>query len=169
MHRGSSKIYWCILDLPQHVSASHCHHQGVVVTSEATQAISVLWLYSIWIMIRPVWSVVKGCNKGIIAGSVPAVGYSVTILKKYSVQLSRCNEESVVGSVHAVGYFVMILQKYSVQLSRFLLFVTLLQKYLVQLSRFLLLFIFCDCYILHVHAHVRRCTHTHTGCRMSGT
>jgi hypothetical protein len=26
-------------DLPQHVSASHCHNQGVVVTSEATQAI----------------------------------------------------------------------------------------------------------------------------------
>jgi hypothetical protein len=24
------------LDLPQHVSASHCRHQGVVVTSEAT-------------------------------------------------------------------------------------------------------------------------------------
>jgi hypothetical protein len=34
-----------ILDLPQHVSASHCYHQGVVVTSEATQAISVLWMY----------------------------------------------------------------------------------------------------------------------------
>jgi hypothetical protein len=45
MHRGSSSIYWCILDLPQHVSASHCHHQGVIVTSEATQAISVLWMY----------------------------------------------------------------------------------------------------------------------------
>jgi hypothetical protein len=42
---GSSRIYWYILYLPQHVSASHCHHQGVVVTSEATQAISVLWMY----------------------------------------------------------------------------------------------------------------------------
>jgi hypothetical protein len=26
-------------DLPQHVSASHCHHQGVVVSSEATQPV----------------------------------------------------------------------------------------------------------------------------------
>jgi hypothetical protein len=26
--RGSSGIYCCILDLPQHVSASCCHHQG---------------------------------------------------------------------------------------------------------------------------------------------
>jgi hypothetical protein len=41
MRRGSSRIYYCILDLPQRVSASHCLHQGVVVTSEATQAISV--------------------------------------------------------------------------------------------------------------------------------
>jgi hypothetical protein len=30
---------------PQHVSASHCHHQWVVFTSEATQPISVLWMY----------------------------------------------------------------------------------------------------------------------------
>jgi hypothetical protein len=36
-----TKIYWCILDLPQHVSASHYHHQGVIVTPEATQAISM--------------------------------------------------------------------------------------------------------------------------------
>jgi hypothetical protein len=47
-------IYLCNLDLPQHVSTSHCHHQGVVVTSEASQAISVLWMYCIWITIRPV-------------------------------------------------------------------------------------------------------------------
>jgi hypothetical protein len=42
-----SRIYWCtsILDLPQHVSASHYHNHGGVVTSEATQAISVLWMY----------------------------------------------------------------------------------------------------------------------------
>jgi hypothetical protein len=26
------------------VSASHCHHQGIVVSSEAAQAISVLWM-----------------------------------------------------------------------------------------------------------------------------
>jgi hypothetical protein len=45
MHQGSSRIYWCILNLPQHVSASHCHHQGIVVTSEATQVMSVLWMY----------------------------------------------------------------------------------------------------------------------------
>jgi predicted protein tyrosine phosphatase len=30
--------------LPQHVSAIHCHHQVVVFTAEATQAISVLWM-----------------------------------------------------------------------------------------------------------------------------
>jgi hypothetical protein len=29
----------------RHVSARHCHHLGVVVTSEATKAISVLWMY----------------------------------------------------------------------------------------------------------------------------
>jgi hypothetical protein len=29
-HRGSSSIFTnAFLDLPQHVSASHCHHQGV--------------------------------------------------------------------------------------------------------------------------------------------
>jgi hypothetical protein len=44
MRRGCSRIYWYILDLPHHVSASRCNHQGVVVTSEATQAISVLWM-----------------------------------------------------------------------------------------------------------------------------
>jgi hypothetical protein len=42
MHSGSSRIYHCILDLPQHVSASHCHHKRVTVTSEATQAIYIL-------------------------------------------------------------------------------------------------------------------------------
>jgi hypothetical protein len=31
--------------LSQHVSAIHCHYQGVVFTSEATQTISVLWMY----------------------------------------------------------------------------------------------------------------------------
>jgi hypothetical protein len=45
MGRESSRIYYCILDLPQHVSASHCHHQGVVVTSEATQAACILDVY----------------------------------------------------------------------------------------------------------------------------
>jgi hypothetical protein len=30
---------------PNNISASQCHHQGFVVTSEATQAISVLWMY----------------------------------------------------------------------------------------------------------------------------
>jgi hypothetical protein len=44
MRLGGNRIYECILDLPQHVSASHCRHQGVVVTSEATQAISVMWM-----------------------------------------------------------------------------------------------------------------------------
>jgi hypothetical protein len=45
MRRGCSRIYWCILDLPQQISSSHCHHQVVIVTSEATQEISVLWMY----------------------------------------------------------------------------------------------------------------------------
>jgi hypothetical protein len=31
--------------LPQHVSASHYHHQGVVCTSQATQAMSEVWMY----------------------------------------------------------------------------------------------------------------------------
>jgi hypothetical protein len=44
MCQESSKIYWCVLNLPQHVLASHCHHQRVVVTSQASQAISVLWM-----------------------------------------------------------------------------------------------------------------------------
>jgi hypothetical protein len=34
------------LDLPQHVSASHCHHQGVVVSSEATPA-GYIWMYMV--------------------------------------------------------------------------------------------------------------------------
>jgi hypothetical protein len=33
------------LDLPQQVSASYCHHQGAVVTSEATQAILLDLMY----------------------------------------------------------------------------------------------------------------------------
>jgi hypothetical protein len=45
MRRGRSRIYCCILDLPQNVSATHFHHQGFVVTSEATKAIPVLWKY----------------------------------------------------------------------------------------------------------------------------
>jgi hypothetical protein len=38
--------------LPQHVSASHCHHQGVVVSSEATQAVCIVAVYGL----RPVQS-----------------------------------------------------------------------------------------------------------------
>ena len=34
------------LDLP-HVFASHCNHQGVVVTSEATQAICIVDVYGL--------------------------------------------------------------------------------------------------------------------------
>jgi hypothetical protein len=30
--------------LPQNVSANHCHHQGVVFTSEGTQTVSVVWM-----------------------------------------------------------------------------------------------------------------------------
>jgi hypothetical protein len=35
-------------NLPQHVSASHWHHQGVVVSSEATQAVSIVDVYGLW-------------------------------------------------------------------------------------------------------------------------
>jgi hypothetical protein len=62
MCRGSSSIFIdAFLDLPQHVSASHCHHQGVVVSSEA-----------IWITARPEWSIVEGCNRSWTVDSVPA-------------------------------------------------------------------------------------------------
>jgi hypothetical protein len=40
------------LDSPQHVSASHCHHQGVVVTAVATQAVCIVDAYGL----RPVQS-----------------------------------------------------------------------------------------------------------------
>jgi hypothetical protein len=46
MRQGTSLIYECIPDLPQHVSASGCHLQGVVSALEATQVISVLWAYT---------------------------------------------------------------------------------------------------------------------------
>jgi hypothetical protein len=45
MRQGSSWIYECIPDLPQHVSASGCYVQAVVGPLEATQAVSVLWAY----------------------------------------------------------------------------------------------------------------------------
>jgi hypothetical protein len=44
MRQGTSWIYLCIPDLPQHVSAGSCHLQGVVGALEATQVISVLWV-----------------------------------------------------------------------------------------------------------------------------
>jgi hypothetical protein len=51
MRRGSSNIFINeFLDLPQHVPASHCHHQGVVVSSEATQAVCIVGVYGL----RPV-------------------------------------------------------------------------------------------------------------------
>jgi hypothetical protein len=46
MRQGTSWIYLCIPDLPQHVSASGCHLQGVVGALGATQVISVLWAYT---------------------------------------------------------------------------------------------------------------------------
>jgi hypothetical protein len=53
MRRVSSSIFInAFLDLPQHVSASHCHHQGVVVSSEATQAVFIVDVYGL----RPVQS-----------------------------------------------------------------------------------------------------------------
>jgi hypothetical protein len=39
---SSSIFINAFLDLPQHVSASHCHHQGVVVSPEATQAVCIV-------------------------------------------------------------------------------------------------------------------------------
>jgi hypothetical protein len=46
MRQGTSWIYYCIPDLPQHVSASGCHLQRVVGALEAIQAMSVLWAYT---------------------------------------------------------------------------------------------------------------------------
>jgi hypothetical protein len=48
MHRGSSSTFVnAFLDLPQHVLASHCHHQGVMVSSEATQAVCTVDAYGL--------------------------------------------------------------------------------------------------------------------------
>jgi hypothetical protein len=48
MHRGSSSMFINVfLDLPQHVSTSHCHHQGVVVFTEATQAVCIVDVYGL--------------------------------------------------------------------------------------------------------------------------
>jgi hypothetical protein len=53
MRRGSSSIFiHAFLDLPQHVSASHCHHQGVVIFSEATKTVCIVDVYGF----RPVQS-----------------------------------------------------------------------------------------------------------------
>jgi hypothetical protein len=53
MRRGNGSILInAFLDLPQHVSASHCHHQGVAVSSAVTQAVYIVELYGL----RPVQS-----------------------------------------------------------------------------------------------------------------
>jgi hypothetical protein len=53
MRRGSRSAFINeFLDLSQHVSASHCYHQGVVVSSEATQAACIADVYGL----RPVQS-----------------------------------------------------------------------------------------------------------------
>jgi hypothetical protein len=53
MSRGSSSILSnAFLDLPQHVSASHCHYQGVVISPEATQTVCIVDVYGL----RPVQS-----------------------------------------------------------------------------------------------------------------
>jgi hypothetical protein len=44
MRQESSRILLVRSRFTQPVSASHCHHQGVVVTSEPTQVVSVLWM-----------------------------------------------------------------------------------------------------------------------------
>jgi hypothetical protein len=57
-----------ILDLPQHVSASYCHHQVFVGTVPQKLLKQYMCCGCIWITIRPVWSVV-GCNqKHILVG-----------------------------------------------------------------------------------------------------
>jgi hypothetical protein len=51
MRRGRSSIFInAFLDLPQHVSVSHCHYQGVVVSSESTQAVFIVDVHGL----RPV-------------------------------------------------------------------------------------------------------------------
>jgi hypothetical protein len=45
--RSSSILINVFLDLPKHVSASHCHHQEVVVTSEATQTVCIVNVYGL--------------------------------------------------------------------------------------------------------------------------
>jgi hypothetical protein len=53
MRRGSGSILInAFLDLLQHVSTSHCHHQGVAVSSEASQAVCIVDGYGL----RPVHS-----------------------------------------------------------------------------------------------------------------
>jgi hypothetical protein len=48
MRRGSSRIFInAFLYLPQYVSASHCHRQRVVVSSEATQAVCNVDVYGL--------------------------------------------------------------------------------------------------------------------------
>jgi hypothetical protein len=48
MCRGSSSIFInAFLDLPQHVSASHCYHQAVVVSSEVIQAVCIVDVYGL--------------------------------------------------------------------------------------------------------------------------
>jgi hypothetical protein len=48
MRRGSSIFINAFLDLPQHVLASNCNHQGFVVFSEATQAVHIVDVYGLW-------------------------------------------------------------------------------------------------------------------------
>jgi hypothetical protein len=49
MRRGSSSTFiYAFLDLGQHVSASYCYHQGVVVFSKATQPVCIVAVYGLW-------------------------------------------------------------------------------------------------------------------------
>jgi hypothetical protein len=94
MHRGSCRVYYCILDLPQHVSASYCHHQGVVVTSDATQAICVVGVYGLrFVQCGQLTTDRTGINLECINKSNyfldAFVRYFTTILQKSSVQLPR--------------------------------------------------------------------------------
>jgi hypothetical protein len=97
MCRRSSRMYSCILDLPQHVSVSHGHHKGVVVTSEATQG-------CIWITARPVWSFFKGwLHPSTTDHSYYFLnafdGCFITILQRCLVQLSRCKIDVCIANI----------------------------------------------------------------------
>jgi hypothetical protein len=55
--RKYQDIISAFLDLTRRVSASRCHHQGVVVPSEATLAVCIVDVYGLWLVQCTVGSV----------------------------------------------------------------------------------------------------------------